>query len=351
MSGPPPPPRNRRNLPGNQSKELSSVIQNNQPNDTYSPLKISTNYSSQSQDVSSPLLSAGSGYNAVKSKSSQPSNGEPLREKDNSESFLISENIQVMSKIPKLLIHKPEITIGVDIKLRGELKFERLLRIDGSFIGKLVSSGSLIIGPRGVCRADVTHMDAVMVEGKHVGNIQCDNVTVRENGSVYGNITCKVFSAEQGSILVGIVNINPLAPLNVDSDGNLINSPTFESNGAVTVPTFSPHTPDRNLLLVGGGAADQSMKRPVPQLQAQLLQNPIQNPGSSSVTVMSSSSISDTSQVVPAEVVQPILDPVTSLSPQEVPNISPGSHAPITFNSSSNSNMAQENPKTAAGEG
>lgn len=39
--------------------------------------------------------------------------------------------------------------------LQGELSFEQLLRVDGSFKGKLTSTGDLVIGANGVIRGDI----------------------------------------------------------------------------------------------------------------------------------------------------------------------------------------------------
>lgn len=40
--------------------------------------------------------------------------------------------------------------------VQGELSFERLLRVDGSFKGKLISTGDLVVGAKGVVRGSIT---------------------------------------------------------------------------------------------------------------------------------------------------------------------------------------------------
>lgn len=45
---------------------------------------------------------------------------------------------------------------------QGELSFERLLRVDGSFKGHLISTGDLVIGASGVVRGNIEHLREVM---------------------------------------------------------------------------------------------------------------------------------------------------------------------------------------------
>lgn len=44
---------------------------------------------------------------------------------------------------------------------QGELSFDRLLRVDGSFKGQLVSTGDLVIGATGVVRGNIEHLREV----------------------------------------------------------------------------------------------------------------------------------------------------------------------------------------------
>lgn len=123
---------------------------------------------------------------------------------------------------PKVFTGKPETTIGKGVAVRGQLKFVRVLRVDGKFTGTLSSSGSVIIGPSGTLISDVSGLSAILVEGRLVGHVICDTVIIRSTGSIFGNVTCKSFFAENGSILVGTANIQPKAPLHVDADMNVV---------------------------------------------------------------------------------------------------------------------------------
>src|SRR5689334_18920541 len=59
----------------------------------------------------------------------------------------------------------PETIIGEKVIIKGYLSFERLLRIDGSFEGELVSKGKLIVGPTGSVKADIT-LEEAFISGK-----------------------------------------------------------------------------------------------------------------------------------------------------------------------------------------
>lgn len=122
-----------------------------------------------------------------------------------------------------LLDDEAETTVGVSVKMKGDLSFERLLRIDGEFDGKLISKGSLIIGPKGSLIGDVVKMKEVVIDGgRIVGNIQVDRLTVRSKGQVRGDITAKVMKIDPGCIIMGQINVNPMAPEKINLKGEVV---------------------------------------------------------------------------------------------------------------------------------
>lgn len=120
---------------------------------------------------------------------------------------------------------EPETTIGATLVIKGKLSFERLLRLDGTFEGELVSEGDLIVGPRGEIRGDVTAMKELLVYGKVIGNISVDSLDLCGNASIYGNITCKTCRIDPTVVLVGRLNINPYAPQLMHPDGSIAPEP------------------------------------------------------------------------------------------------------------------------------
>ncbi|KAG5176760.1 polymer-forming cytoskeletal-domain-containing protein [Tribonema minus] len=103
----------------------------------------------------------------------------------------------------------PETTIGERVSVSGELSFDRLLRIDGRFSGRLLSQGDLVVGPTGVLTGDVVDMGEVIVDGKVVGDISVQKVSLRGRAEVHGNITCKSLCVDPTVIVVGGLNVHP----------------------------------------------------------------------------------------------------------------------------------------------
>lgn len=60
----------------------------------------------------------------------------------------------------KTLQFKVLISCGI-CDLQGELSFERLLRVDGSFKGTLTSTGDLVVGASGVIRGNISDLREV----------------------------------------------------------------------------------------------------------------------------------------------------------------------------------------------
>jgi cytoskeletal protein CcmA (bactofilin family) len=104
---------------------------------------------------------------------------------------------------------EPETTLGEGVTFRGELTFERLLRIDGTFEGELISQGKVIVGPRGKVKANLSLREAI-VEGKVEGNITVEErLELRGEACVNGDITAKLLSVDEGVSICGHVNVTP----------------------------------------------------------------------------------------------------------------------------------------------
>ncbi|RQM28075.1 hypothetical protein B5M09_007719 [Aphanomyces astaci] len=131
-----------------------------------------------------------------------------------------------------------ETTIGAAVKMKGELSFERLLRIEGEFEGKLVSKGSLVIGQKGLLTGNIDGMKEVLVAGGRViGNITVERLVLRDKGQIFGNVTAKSIRIDPECILMGTLNVNPHAPQRI----NLKGEPVVEEPKPVAPAT--PATP------------------------------------------------------------------------------------------------------------
>lgn len=109
--------------------------------------------------------------------------------------------------LQKMLSEEPETTLGIGVTFRGELSFERFLRIDGTFEGELLSNGKVTVGPTGVVKADLALKEAI-IEGKVIGNITVqERLELRGDAVVEGNIEAKFLSVEEGVKIKGHVHI------------------------------------------------------------------------------------------------------------------------------------------------
>ncbi len=101
----------------------------------------------------------------------------------------------------------PETTLGEGVSFRGELSFERLLRIDGTFEGELLSQGKVIVGPKGKVKANLKLREAV-IEGEVEGNITVqEKLELRGEASIKGDIEAKSLSVDEGVRIEGLVQV------------------------------------------------------------------------------------------------------------------------------------------------
>jgi len=114
---------------------------------------------------------------------------------------------------PKNILEEvPETTIGEQVKVTGELKFEKLLRIDGHFDGELKSSGDLIIGRSGTLIGNVDGMGELIIDGKVKGNLNAQKIELRAKAMVFGDIICKSLTMDPTCVVVGNMNVHKDAP-------------------------------------------------------------------------------------------------------------------------------------------
>jgi cytoskeletal protein CcmA (bactofilin family) len=103
----------------------------------------------------------------------------------------------------------PETTLGVGVTFRGQLSFERFLRIDGSFEGELLSQGKVVVGPTGKVKANLNLREAI-IEGTVEGNITVqEKLELRSEAVVKGDIRAKSLCVDEGVSIAGHVTVTP----------------------------------------------------------------------------------------------------------------------------------------------
>ncbi len=93
--------------------------------------------------------------------------------------------------------------IGENTVLRGEFDLEGVLRIDGTFYGKVDGNGKVLIGEGGNAHSDIKAR-VVVIGGTVYGDvIASEMITILSTGKLIGNIQTPRLLAEEGMIFEG----------------------------------------------------------------------------------------------------------------------------------------------------
>ncbi|CAM9675480.1 unnamed protein product, partial [Ectocarpus sp. 6 AP-2014] len=116
---------------------------------------------------------------------------------------------------PTLLEQKPESMVAETLRMKGELEFTRLLRVDGRFEGELITDkGSLVVGPKGEVVGDLKNMQEVYVEGIVRGNVFANDVKIKNAGMLLGDVQCMCLTLDPTASIRGVTDtltVNPSA--------------------------------------------------------------------------------------------------------------------------------------------
>jgi cytoskeletal protein CcmA (bactofilin family) len=99
--------------------------------------------------------------------------------------------------------------IGADAVFKGELAFEKGVRVDGRVEGKITTKGHLGVSQGGKLQADVTAGN-IIVEGQVTGNLQAsDRVELRKSARLKGDITAAKLLVMEGAAFQGHCSVGP----------------------------------------------------------------------------------------------------------------------------------------------
>ncbi|MBS0603857.1 MAG: polymer-forming cytoskeletal protein [Verrucomicrobia bacterium] len=109
---------------------------------------------------------------------------------------------------------EPETVIAEGVSIKGTMSFQKLVRIDGSFEGELLSSGKVIVGPTGSLKANI-NLEEAFISGKVIGDITVKKrLVLRGRAEVRGDVTAPLLSVDEGVSIIGILNIaRPETPI------------------------------------------------------------------------------------------------------------------------------------------
>ncbi|MDB5356013.1 MAG: hypothetical protein JWN24_2466 [Phycisphaerales bacterium] len=99
--------------------------------------------------------------------------------------------------------------LGPDASFKGELNFEKGMRLMGRFEGKITTPGRLHIAKEAKMSADVD-AGAIIVEGEVQGNLSAsERVELKQSARYQGDLTASKLVVEEGAAFVGHVSVGP----------------------------------------------------------------------------------------------------------------------------------------------
>ncbi|MGM5632050.1 polymer-forming cytoskeletal protein [Apibacter raozihei] len=97
--------------------------------------------------------------------------------------------------------------IAEDCKIEGTINCKAFIKIDGQALGGITSAGGVILGKKGYVKGDVKTKELI-IYGKIEGDVFADNLTLKETGSIIGNMHVKSFQVENGANYHGTVSMD-----------------------------------------------------------------------------------------------------------------------------------------------
>jgi cytoskeletal protein CcmA (bactofilin family) len=96
-----------------------------------------------------------------------------------------------------------ETIVGTTVKLKGTLRSDGDITIDGSVNGEIKTKGTVNIGPNANIIASVK-AKRITVAGIIQGNVEAtERLTISETGRIYGDVTANILSISPGAVFTG----------------------------------------------------------------------------------------------------------------------------------------------------
>lgn len=98
--------------------------------------------------------------------------------------------------------------IGKDIKIKGEIKGEEDILIEGYVEGKIISTKEVVVGENGNVNATI-EADSIIVKGSVTGNVSAKSLfQLVSSGSMNGDITSPKVNIAEGARFQGKIDMN-----------------------------------------------------------------------------------------------------------------------------------------------
>src|SRR5437867_5806090 len=130
--------------------------------------------------------------------------------------------------------------LGPDASFKGELSFEKGLRIQGRFEGKINTPGRLHVAKEAKLQADVD-AGAIFVEGEVNGNLTAnDRIELKNSARYQGDLQASKLVVDEGAVFRGHVTVGPDA---VKGDGKARPQVQVAVNPAIGRPAPAQQQP------------------------------------------------------------------------------------------------------------
>jgi cytoskeletal protein CcmA (bactofilin family) len=99
--------------------------------------------------------------------------------------------------------------LGPDAVFKGELSFDKGMRVQGRIEGKITTPGRLHIAKEAKVEADVD-AGGIIVEGSVKGNLSAsDRIELKNSAKYEGDLSCSKLTVDEGAVFSGHVNVGP----------------------------------------------------------------------------------------------------------------------------------------------
>lgn len=113
------------------------------------------------------------------------------------------EKTKTQPTVVNVSTHSAETIVGTSVKLKGNLKSEGDIFVDGVVAGEIRTKGSVKIGPNANVIAAIKAKN-VSVSGSVQGNVEAsDRLEITQTGRVLGDIAASVLSISAGAVFSG----------------------------------------------------------------------------------------------------------------------------------------------------
>ncbi|MBI5957479.1 MAG: polymer-forming cytoskeletal protein [Chloroflexi bacterium] len=99
-----------------------------------------------------------------------------------------------------------ETVLGAGSVLKGDLKCQGNIRMDGTFEGTLQIEGNVLVGEAAKITADIS-AKSVSIAGAVRGNVSGKKVQLLRTARVWGDITSSAISTEEGAFIDGKISM------------------------------------------------------------------------------------------------------------------------------------------------